>query len=699
MVPSPLDRESEGARRTGSAAREGGSGAHREPFGLSSADLSLCRQIASKALKTRKRTKRHCGLRGVTRRNPCVALGGGSAARILLRLLAALALSIGASPLAAQVMPAGPILAAADVRAGQSLDGAWTWSIDPYRDGAAGFHGEPPGQGHRRYDDVDVAAKSAADPLALYEYDLDRSPTAMLPSSWLTHSPEMRHYQGLVWYQKRFDAAANGGERQFIRFGAANYAAEVWLNGKLLGRHEGGFTPFAFEVTGLLRPSGNRLVVGVDSQPTAQSVPPPVTDWENYGGITRPVRLISVPATFVDDAWVRLGRDGTIAADVALDGPEAANRDVTLRVAALGLLRTARTDAQGRARLSFARPAKLALWSPDSPTLYDVEVDAGADRWRDRIGFRTIAVDGPRILLNGKPIFLRGVAIHEEELGANPTRDMTPEAARALLSLARDGLHANYVRLAHYPHSETMLRAADELGLVVWSEIPVYWRIAFDDPKTLETARRMLAENILRDRNRAAIALWSVGNETPVSEARTAFMRRLAADAKALDPTRLVTAALLTERDDKGPVPVLTMNDPLAASLDVMAVNTYNGWYGGDRLADLPRIEWRVPGDKPLLFSEVGAGALAGLHQPDAPAKFSEEYQAEYYRQTLAMLSRIPNFDGLSPWILKDFRSPRRQRPGLQDGWNRKGLVSETGQKKMAFGVLADWYQKRAKTN
>ncbi len=614
----------------------------------------------------------------------------------LLRLFVGWLLLIAAAPLVAQVMPAGPILAAADLRDGQSLDGEWTYSIDPYRDGAAGFHGEAPGTGHRRFDDVDVAAKSAADPLALYEYDMDRSPKAILPSSWLTHSPEMRHYKGLVWYQKRFDAAPRAGERQFIRFGAANYAAEAWLNGKWLGKHEGGFTPFAFEVTGMLRPTGNRLVVDVDSERTAQSIPPPVTDWETYGGITRPVRLISLPATFVDDAWVRLERDGTIAADVVLNGPGAANREVSLRIAALRFAGTGRTDSQGRAHLRFPAPARLALWTPGVPTLYDVEIDAAADRWRDRIGFRTIAADGPRILLNGKPIFLRGIAIHEEELGPNPTRNMTPERARALLGLAKDGLHANYVRLAHYPHNETMLRAADELGLIVWSEIPVYWRIAFDDPKALETARRMLAENILRDRNRTAIGPWSIANETPVSAARNAFLRRLAADVRSLDPTRLVTAALLTERDDKGPAPVLAMSDPLAASLDVMAINAYNGWYGGDRLENLAQIEWRVPQDKPLLFSEVGAGALAGLHQPDNPGKFSEEYQAEYYRQTLAMLARIPNFAGLSPWILKDFRSPRRQRPGLQDGWNRKGLVSETGQRKLAFGVLAEWYRARA---
>ena len=197
---------------------------------------------------------------------------------VVRRLIAMLVSLIGCGaplPLTAQVLPDGPVLAAADLRAGQSLDGEWRYSIDPYRDGAAGFHGGPPGEGHRRYDDTDVAARTAADPQALYEYDLDRSPVATLPSSWLTHAPEMRHYQGLVWYQKRFDAPPRAGERQFLRFGAANYAAEVWLNGKRLGRHEGGFTPFAFEVTGLLRASGNRLVVGVDSTHTERTVPPP----------------------------------------------------------------------------------------------------------------------------------------------------------------------------------------------------------------------------------------------------------------------------------------------------------------------------------------------------------------------------------------------------------------------------------------
>ncbi|HEU4649810.1 MAG TPA: glycoside hydrolase family 2 TIM barrel-domain containing protein [Croceibacterium sp.] len=600
------------------------------------------------------------------------------------------------TPAAAQVPPVGPILVAADLREGIGLDGTWTYSIDPYRDGLAGFHGDPAGRGHARWEDIDVERARAADPLALFEYDMDTAPRAELPASWLTHAPEMRYYQGLVWYQRRFDAAPRAGMRYFIQFGAVNYTAEAWLNGRRIGTHEGGFTSFALEVTGLLRERGNRLVVAVDSTHSDHTVPPPVTDWETYGGITRSVRLVAVPETFVDDAWVRLTESGRIALDVALNGPRGAGMTVTLAIPELGIRRQATADGQGRARIELAAPSGLRRWSPESPTLYDVSVSAGADRWHDRVGFRTVQVDGPRILLNGAPVFLRGVSLHEEEIGAAPTRRITPEAARALLVQVKDGLHGNFVRLAHYPHDETMVRMADELGLLVWSEVPVYWRIAWDDPATLATARRMLAESILRDRNRAAIALWSVGNETPVTPPRNAFMARLAADVRALDPTRLVTAALLTERAERAGHPVLRLADPLADEVDVLAVNTYNGWYGPDRLADLARFEWDLPADRPLVLSELGADAKHGLHESGGtPHKFTEEYQAAYYRATLAMAARIPTLAGLSPWILQDFRSPRRQLGGVQDGWNRKGLISETGERKLAFDVLAEWYAAR----
>lgn len=611
----------------------------------------------------------------------------------------AIAAALLAFPAFAQVLPEGPIIAAADLRQGQDLSGEWTYSIDPYRDGLAGFHGESAGTGHRRGDDTDVETASAADPLALYEYDLDRSATVTLPSSWLTHTPEMRHYQGLVWYQKRFDTAITEGRRQFLRFGAANYTAQIWLNGQFVGKHEGGFTPFTFEVTGKLRPQGNRLVVAVDSTPSWQSVPPPVTDWENYGGITRPVKLIELPETFVDDAFARLTDAGDIEIEVTLNGPGAAGAAVTVSLPGLRESQELFADDAGKASAFFVHPSGLEKWSPDNPRLYVLRVLAGEDNFADRVGFRTIAVEGSQILLNGAPIFLRGISIHEEELGPNPTRNVTPAAARALLSVVKDGLHGNFVRLAHYPHGEAMLRAADEMGLIVWSEIPVYWRIDWDNPGTLEVARRMLAENILRDRNRASIALWSVANETPLGNARFAFLTRLVDDARALDPDRLVTAALLTERNEDEGHPVLTLADPLAKAVDVLAINTYNGWYGPDAPSEIGAIEWRLPDNKPLIFSELGADAKKGRFQPDDPHKFSEDYQAAYYRATLAMAERIPTLAGISPWILKDFRSPRRQRPVIQDGWNRKGLISETGERKLAFEVLAEWYRKRAQAS
>lgn len=615
------------------------------------------------------------------------------AVRHRLALLAA----VVAGPAAGQEAPRPtPLLVAADLREATDLSGPWHYSIDPFRAGVAGFHGEAPDAGQQRWREVDVRSAMAQDSRTLYEFDLARSPLTSLPSSWLTTAPELRHYQGLMWYQRTFTAPAQRHGRYFLRFGAANYATRVYLNGQPVGEHEGGFTPFAFDVTRLLRDGVNQITVGVDSQATEATVPPPVTDWENYGGITRAVTLVSTPDTYVDDAWVRLSRDGSLAVDVHLDGPQAANRPVQLRIPELGLNRAGTTDAHGDWRSTMTAPRALVRWSPERPRLYDVTVTAGEDHWRDRIGFRTIAVRGADILLNGKPVFLRGISMHEEELGAEPTRAMTPAASRALLSEIKDGLHGNFVRLAHYPHSDVTLRLADELGLLVWSEVPVYWRVAWSNPDTLVRARTMLAENILRDRNRAAIAIWSVANETPVTDARNTFLRTLVSDVRRLDDTRLVSAALLVERDKSTDHPIMTLADPLASSLDVLAINTYNGWYTPDRLGDLASSEWRVPSDKPLVFSEFGADARAGFHDPVNKQKFSEDFQADYYRATLDMASKLPTLRGMSPWILKDFRSPRRQNPDFQQGWNRKGLISETGQRKAAFDVLANYYARAA---
>ncbi|MEZ5997943.1 MAG: glycoside hydrolase family 2 TIM barrel-domain containing protein [Hyphomonas sp.] len=614
-------------------------------------------------------------------------------ARLTVFLAALFALSACAT---AQEMrlPSSPayVMTNAASRDGLDLSGSWAWSIDPYRDGMSGFHGGSAGRGHQRYAPEDVDAATREEPGALYEYDMRQSPHTTLPGAWIGHAPELRHYNGLMWYARDFDFRPEAGMRYFLRVDAANYSSQAFLNGKLAGAHEGGFTPATYEVTSLLKDGANSVTLGVDSQRTPASVPPPVTDWETYGGVTRDIRLIAVPSTFVDEAWIRLTRDGRIAATIRLDGPEHADMSVSVRIPQLGLTLTGRSNGDGLLSLAVAAPEALQRWTPDAPTLYDVDITAGRDRLAERIGFRTIEVRGEDILLNGQPIFLRGISLHEEELGASPVRAMTEGAARALLSEIKDGLHGNFVRLAHYPHSESTLRLADEMGLLVWSEVPVYWLIDWDNDATLQTARAMVAENIHRDRNRASIILWSVANETPVSKPRNHFLQTLISDVRTLDDTRLVTAALLTSQSDQGDGAEARIEDPLADYLDVMAVNTYNGWYGGMPLEDVHALRWPDLHGKPMIFSEFGAGALAGFHDPVLKRKFSEEYQADYYRETLAMSEQISFLRGMSPWILKDFRSPRRQHPVYQQGWNRKGLISETGRHKEAFGVLAAHY-------
>jgi len=246
------------------------------------------------------------------------------------------------------------------------------------------------------------------------------------------------------------------------------------------------------------------------------------------------------------------------------------------------------------------------------------------------------------------------------------------------------------VRLAHYPHNEYMTRAADSLGLLVWSEIPVYWTIDFKNDEVLEKAKKQLDEMIIRDQNKASVIIWSVGNETPVSEARTKFMKSLVMHAKEKDDTRLISAALEVGYNRGRNY----IDDPLGEYTDIVSVNEYLGWYG-----DLPhakvKSKWETAYDKPLFFSETGAGAKGGFHA-DKETRWSEEFQEWYFEETLKMMENMPeNFTGLSPWILVDFRSPKRNNPKYQEGWNRKGLIDDKGNKKKAFFTLKKYYEKK----
>jgi beta-glucuronidase len=342
--------------------------------------------------------------------------------------------------------------------------------------------------------------------------------------------------------------------------------------------------------------------------------------------------------------------------------------------------------AEGEAKFHFA-VSNLQRWSPEAPKLYKVRISADQDSIEDLIGFRTIETRGTEILLNGKPIFLRGISIHAEA-PYRTGRAYSDKDAETLLGWAKD-LGANFVRLAHYPHDESMLRAADRMGLLVWSENPVYWALQFDNPKVLAKAEQQLDEEIGTSRNHAAIILWSMANETPNNEARTRFIEAEAAHARELDPTRLITAALLV----RGEGDTKIIDDPLGKTLDVIGFNEYIGWYEGHPEA-ADTTQWRVEYAKPLIVSEFGGGAKAGLHGGE-DERWTEEFQANIYRHQLGMLNRIPQLRGMSPWILMDFRSPNRPLTGIQDEFNRKGLISEKGEKKQAFFILQKAYQEK----
>ncbi len=595
----------------------------------------------------------------------------------------------------------------------QTLDGDWRYIADPFE--IALNKPRPP----RRSLTLDQRGDALENPLIEYEWDSARR--IRVPGDWNTQERELHLYEGLLWYHRRVRVAdVRESERQFLYFEGSNYRTRAWVNGEPVGEHVGGFTPFQFEVTGKLEGDAeNIIVIAVDAGREAEGVPAMDFDWFNYGGLTRSLHLVHAPGTHLGAARAALQADGTLtlsarvesaAKDEAHDGARA-GMTVRFTMPQLGVDVEARVDANGRARAT-ATPQAFTAWSPATPALYalraELHDDSAAaasapasasvraatplDTVTDRIGLRRIEVRGADLYLNGERLFLRGISLHEERFGADGGRVRSAAEARELLQAAKD-LGANFVRLAHYPHSEATTRLADEMGLLVWSEIPVYWdEIRYGHPATLTLARRMQAVNIDRDFNRASIVLWSVANETSITPARNAFLRRLIDDTRAFDGTRLVTAALNKAQSSGNEIRIV---DPLGDALDVIAVNQYEGWYGQRSPAQITDVRFTSDFDKPFVFSEFGADAPRAFRAAKE-VRWSADYQRWLYEQNLALFDTMPGLDGLSPWILKDFRVPRRWHGRFQNYWNRKGLLDEEGQAKPAFDTLRRWYEKRA---
>ncbi|RWZ88653.1 MAG: glycoside hydrolase family 2 [Hydrotalea sp. AMD] len=562
----------------------------------------------------------------------------------------------------------------------QSLNGSWAVIVDPFNVGESNW--KPIWK--------DQHATGAHD---FFEYAFDNTITLQVPGDWNSQRNDLVYYEGTVWYKKTFQYQPQPGQRSFLCFGGANYIADVYCNGQKAGSHEGGFTPFQFDVTHLLKAGENEVIVRVNNQRRADAIPALNYDWWNYGGITRDVDLVTTPGNYIQDYFIQLQKNDTshIAGWVQVAGSNGLQK-VSIHIPDLHIHYTTQTNAAGRANISIA--AHPALWSPEHPHLYTVQIATATDTVVEAIGFRTIAVKGTEIVLNEQPIFLRGINIHEQ-IPQRAGRAYSETDAAMLLGWAKE-LGCNFVRLTHYPHNEHMVRMADKMGILLWEEIPLWQGIQFSNPVILAKANRLLDEMIERDKNRSAIILWSLSNETTSSESRDTTLTAMAAHARALDPTRLITSAF-NHVAYKGNT--VTIDDSLSKVLDVVGVNEYIGWYT-PWPAPPNNMVWKNPFNKPLIMSEFGGEALYGHHgSKDTASSWSEEYQEQLYKDQVAMFKNIPFLCGTTPWVLADFRSPSRLQPVYQQGWNRKGLLSDKGYKKKAWYIMRVFYEEKGQNN
>ena len=556
----------------------------------------------------------------------------------------------------------------------QSLNGKWEAIVDLYD------------QGRKNKIFLNKKPEGKTD---FHEYSFENGLRLNVPSDWNSQMPELKYYEGTIWYARKFDVHKESTKREFLYFGAISYRCRIYLNGKEIGQHEGGFTPFQIEVTDDVKEKDNFLAIEVNNTRTVDAIPALAFDWWNYGGITRDVFLVTTPKVFIDDYFIQLDKYKADKIDVRIKLSEAqANSSIEVEIPELKIKQTIKTNNEGIAESSF-NVKKLERWSPDNPKLYKVIVSSNDDKVEELIGFRNVWVKGEDIYLNDKPIFLKSISFHEE-IPQREGRAFSEADAVMLLSEAK-ALGCNMIRLAHYPQNEYTVRLAEKMGFLLWEEIPIWQGIDFENESTKEKAGNMVKEMVMRDKNRCALTFWGVANETQPSEPRNEFIRHLITCCKDMDSTRLITAAFDLVRFNRDRQ-VFVMDDPFIKELDVVAVNKYMGWYHQWPVTPDKAI-WDVAKGQPLIISEFGGEALYGkTGDADIVSSWSEDYQATLYRDNLEMFKNIPNLRGTSPWVLFDFRSPFRFHPTNQEDWNRKGLVSDQGYRKKAWYIMKEYY-------
>ncbi len=537
-----------------------------------------------------------------------------------------------------------------------------------------------------------------------------------VPASWNDQFEDGRDYLGPTWYQTHFDLPWGldpAHQHIVLRFGSVNYMAEVWLNGVRLGQHEGGHLPFEFDVTSYVRREDNRLVVRVEGELAPDRVPPGAVppdpqhmfvdqrenwppasfDFFPFCGIHRPVLIHATPPGGIADLSVTTDLVGD-AGQVHVRVTRPADDTALARLTLTGHGANITTEASIQAEADVAIPVpQAALWAPGSPHLYDLTVElvrqgAMFDRYRLPIGIRTIQVEGDALLLNGKPIYLKGFGRHEDFPITG--RGLVPAVVVKDYALM-DWMGANSFRTTHYPYSEQMMDLADRLGFMVIDETPAVGLFFASEglERRLQLCRQYTRELIDRDKNHPSVILWSLANEPHSNHpAAKAFFRDLYDLAKTLDPSRPVTL-----------VSYLSLLEESFEFCDVLALNRYYGWYvdsgriesGCVMLSkELDALHDKFP--KPLILTEFGADTIAG-HHAQPPEMFSEEYQAELLEQHLQVLRSKPYVVGEHIWNLCDFKTSQAVR--RMGGMNLKGVFTRDRRPKLAAHHLRELWHKR----
>ena len=527
-----------------------------------------------------------------------------------------------------------------------------------------------------------------------------------------------------AWYRKDFTLPAGARAAAWrIRFEAVNYRAMVWLNGRLIGEHAGAFEPLELALAGARPGRVNRLVVRVDNRRLPTDFPPsrytatdqPRGGWWNYGGLVREVYLRRVDRVDFESVAVtpRLGCaacPATVSFEVAMRNDSMRTQRVALR-ARFGSLpvrfagRTLRPGRTGLLRASV-RVARPRLWSPRDPFLYRVALDAStgargeratvAGGYRLHIGLRSVAVDGNgRLTLNGRPVNLRGVSVHEDLPGKGAALSASDHAE----TVARiKDVGATLVR-SHYPLHPVFQEMADRNGLVIWSEVLVYQL----QPEAMEPAAvraeavEHLRKNIVNNRNHASVITWSVGNELEETVPRPvrAYIAAASRVARRLDPSRPVSYALAGH-------PRVACR-PGYEPLDLIGINDYFGWYGGDIVnredlsGYLDTMRSCYP-RKALMVTEFGAEANRSGPPEE---KGTYEFQQDFIRYHLGVFATKPWLSGAAYWTLREFLihpdwaggNPKPTPP-----MHQKGVVAYDGTPKPGYADLQASYRATEQT-